>query len=286
MTTSRRTANGFTLIELLVVIAIIAILAAILFPVFTRARENARRSSCQSNMKQVGLGFLQYAQDYDEKLPEGYNGFNEIYAWKKGRFWTNLLYPYLKSVQVLRCPSDITVLGVPTSPNVGIMSYSYNSNIPGINNAGGTTNSFASLSRFTAPARTVLLCESMNSRNDPTISPTAADALSLSDMRGNGVKGSDYDQNSRFATGKLDNNLEDFGALCCGITSLQYYWNNYYTRHFDGSNYLAVDGHVKYLVGSSVSAGNNAPTENSTQVSASTAEGTRVGLHGLTFSVR
>src|SRR5450755_3568353 len=60
---------GFTLIELLVVIAIIAILAAILFPVFARARENAKRASCQSNLKQIGLGFLQYAQDYDETFP-------------------------------------------------------------------------------------------------------------------------------------------------------------------------------------------------------------------------
>src|SRR5205809_4233116 len=64
-----RTRRAFTLIELLVVIAIIAILAAILFPVFSRARENARRASCQSNLKQIGLGFLQYAQDYDERLP-------------------------------------------------------------------------------------------------------------------------------------------------------------------------------------------------------------------------
>src|SRR5471032_187855 len=61
--------KGFTLIELLVVIAIIAILAAILFPVFARARENARRASCQSNLKQIGLGFQQYSQDYDERFP-------------------------------------------------------------------------------------------------------------------------------------------------------------------------------------------------------------------------
>ncbi|RYG63911.1 DUF1559 domain-containing protein, partial [bacterium] len=67
LSTSRK--GAFTLIELLVVIAIIAILAAILFPVFGRARENARRSSCLSNMKQIGLGMMQYTQDYDEKFP-------------------------------------------------------------------------------------------------------------------------------------------------------------------------------------------------------------------------
>ena len=63
-----RNRSAFTLIELLVIIAIIAILAAILFPVFSRARENARRASCQSNLKQIGLGMLQYAQDYDEQM--------------------------------------------------------------------------------------------------------------------------------------------------------------------------------------------------------------------------
>src|SRR3712207_2136374 len=75
---------GFTLIELLVVIAIIAILASILFPVFGRARENARRASCLSNMKQLGLAFMQYTQDYDEILPlamRGVNGINKLGGW-------------------------------------------------------------------------------------------------------------------------------------------------------------------------------------------------------------
>ena len=69
--------NGFALIELLVVIAIIAILAAILFPVFSRARENARRSSCSSNLKQIGLAAMQYVQDYDERMPGGDGGAND-----------------------------------------------------------------------------------------------------------------------------------------------------------------------------------------------------------------
>ena len=93
--------SAFTLIELLVVIAIIAILAAILFPVFARARENARRSSCQSNLKQIGLGIAQYTQDYDERLIPGYAG-NGAKAIK----WNVVVQPYLKSTQVLVCPSD------------------------------------------------------------------------------------------------------------------------------------------------------------------------------------
>ncbi|HOJ21988.1 MAG TPA: DUF1559 domain-containing protein [Armatimonadota bacterium] len=71
MKIGRQSRTGFTLIELLVVIAIIAILAAILFPVFARARENARKANCQSNLKQIGLAFQQYRQDYDETWPWG-----------------------------------------------------------------------------------------------------------------------------------------------------------------------------------------------------------------------
>jgi prepilin-type N-terminal cleavage/methylation domain-containing protein/prepilin-type processing-associated H-X9-DG protein len=92
--------SGFTLIELLVVIAIIAILASILFPVFARARENARRSSCQSNLKQIGIGMMQYTQDYDEVMPCAlYGGLN-------GSRWWQVIQPYAKSTQVLLCPSD------------------------------------------------------------------------------------------------------------------------------------------------------------------------------------
>src|SRR5512142_2127535 len=91
--------TGFTLIELLVVIAIIAILAAILFPVFAKAREKARQSSCGSNVKQLMLGIMQYTQDYDELYPMGGNGapFN--------RRWHQLIDPYVKNTQVLVCPS-------------------------------------------------------------------------------------------------------------------------------------------------------------------------------------
>jgi prepilin-type N-terminal cleavage/methylation domain-containing protein/prepilin-type processing-associated H-X9-DG protein len=91
----RNTRRAFTLIELLVVISIIAILAAILFPVFARARENARRASCQSNLKQLGLAVLMYTQDYDE---QAYSAPG--YSW-----WTDPYMPYIKNDQIVYCPS-------------------------------------------------------------------------------------------------------------------------------------------------------------------------------------
>jgi prepilin-type N-terminal cleavage/methylation domain-containing protein/prepilin-type processing-associated H-X9-DG protein len=118
--------RGFTLIELLVVIAIIAILAAILFPVFARAREKARQTSCLSNLKQMGLGMLMYAQDYDETLSRDGNGnqptevipgqpyFNAHIPGTNPpgtcdyyyRTWASNIYPYVKNVQIFMCPSS------------------------------------------------------------------------------------------------------------------------------------------------------------------------------------
>jgi prepilin-type N-terminal cleavage/methylation domain-containing protein/prepilin-type processing-associated H-X9-DG protein len=129
---------GFTLIELLVVIAIIAILAAILFPVFARARENARRTSCLSNMKQIGLGFMQYTQDYDERYPPNFpqigtpDGSLDIVDTDKSKpsgifkvtnnsgvgndnfqTWMDLIFPYVKSTQLFVCPSSTVAATVP-----------------------------------------------------------------------------------------------------------------------------------------------------------------------------
>jgi prepilin-type N-terminal cleavage/methylation domain-containing protein/prepilin-type processing-associated H-X9-DG protein len=125
---SPRRQSGFTLIELLVVIAIIAILAAILFPVFARARENARRSSCQSNLKQIGIGFAQYNQDYDGHYPYGCERPDTASSplslspepWSsygnnsnENQIWPAKLQPYLKSRQIFACPSatSITIQG-------------------------------------------------------------------------------------------------------------------------------------------------------------------------------
>lgn len=111
---------GFTLIELLVVIAIIVILAAVLFPVFARARENARRSSCQSNLKQIGLGFAQYVQDYDSQYPFACDKWDPASSYgnplltftrdtSPGHLWTDKLFPYTKSMQLYACPSAATI---------------------------------------------------------------------------------------------------------------------------------------------------------------------------------
>ncbi len=152
--------SGFTLIELLVVIAIIAILAAILFPVFERARAKAHQASCQSQLKQIGLAFLMYAQDYDELLPEGEGLFHRAdfpylptwdisydpYPGKGG--WAVYIAPYVKSVAVFDCPSGPT-----HNMNTGYKrSYGWNSEgtercIPGVSGS------------LEYPAETHLVCD-------------------------------------------------------------------------------------------------------------------------------
>jgi len=134
--------RGFTLIELLVVIAIIAILAAILFPVFAKAREKARQSSCMSNLKQIGLGLIQYIQDYDETTPAAWyvSNANVTGSWK----WADAISPYVKSTQVFQCPSNSTKVVyeaafVPPVMNSGTYSYGANTNYWGGNNGGGST---------------------------------------------------------------------------------------------------------------------------------------------------
>jgi prepilin-type N-terminal cleavage/methylation domain-containing protein/prepilin-type processing-associated H-X9-DG protein len=115
--------RAFTLIELLAVIAIIAILASILFPVFARARDNARRAACLSNSKQIGLGLQQYTQDYDERLPLYF------YLTPSFRGWNEMLQPYLKSTQIFTCPSASKIKNCDpavVTAALGSGSYGYN----------------------------------------------------------------------------------------------------------------------------------------------------------------
>ncbi|MFW6438070.1 MAG: DUF1559 domain-containing protein [Armatimonadota bacterium] len=153
--------RGFTLIELLVVIAIIAILAAILFPVFARAREKARQSSCLSNMKQLGLAAMMYAQDYDEHLNLQYHstsGDAEELIEPGGRsVWYVYLEPYLNNREILTCPSQVNdyfyVQGGGSSMRVydPALGYGWNYNFCYIQPV--------KLARIAEPASVVLLCE-------------------------------------------------------------------------------------------------------------------------------
>lgn len=121
--------KAFTLIELLVVVAIIGILAAILFPVFARARENARRTSCLSNLKQIGLGTMMYVQDYDQVYPMyGYANSNPSpphLVSSTYLYWVDLIYPYMKSRQLFYCPSGAQ----DTSTTDAILKMNYGANV-------------------------------------------------------------------------------------------------------------------------------------------------------------
>ena len=142
--------RGFTLIELLVVIAIIAILAAILFPVFARAREKARQTTCLSNLKQMGLAILMYAQDYDERYNLAYTSTDVGTL-----HWPNLLEPYHRNVQIYECPSD------PDVWNRGeyMLSYiaSYALFRPGTTPSGTVT--IVRMAEITRPAELIAIAE-------------------------------------------------------------------------------------------------------------------------------
>ncbi|MEO6907138.1 MAG: DUF1559 domain-containing protein [Abditibacteriaceae bacterium] len=270
---TKRKGGAFTLIELLVVIAIIAILAAILFPVFARARENARRASCMSNMKQLGLGLFMYSQDYDEKLPSGslLGGFGQLY----GMGWAGELYPYVKNAQVFRCPSDSYTS---TAADQYALSYAYNLAIartdlqcgPAPIGIGG------SISKFNAPTKTIVLCEITGLQAYLTSTPETIGATGLSPSTegyGINVDGSTTFQGS-FATGPMARGVP--GGSPLSTSSLD-------GRHLSGSNFLLADGHVKWYRGSNVSTYNAAinPTDPPDNCRAA---GTENSSYAITFS--
>lgn len=224
--------KGFTLIELLVVIAIIAILAAILFPVFARARESARRSSCLSNLKQIGLGLMMYTQDYDEQLPKTAFANPQVppLGWAMSGYWLwqQQIYDYVKSKQVFYCPSS--AFGGSLSSGVGGFregNYGANNGAMGI-----------SLAVFQAPAETYQIMDwggFIGNGWDPIVPCTSHQKYGW--MPGGGP-------------GSAVNKTPASGKSCASSTlapGSAEYGDFTSGRHFEGINIGFADGHVKWV---------------------------------------
>jgi len=228
--------RGFTLIELLVVIAIIAILAAILFPVFARARENARRASCQSNLKQIALGVFQYTQDYDEKYPKvivnggaGSPPDGSTSSPTNPYGWADALQPYLKSTQIFQCPSET---GAPVAASSGAFSGQIDP---------------------TAIQYTDYWFNSQMS----SVSQASIDSVSLTVMNGDGTG----DRSYYWYDGCNANGGATYSPCDTTISYVQGL-GSAHGRHLDGGNVAFADGHVKWLKGNIVGGGSTINASN------------------------
>jgi prepilin-type processing-associated H-X9-DG protein len=218
----------------LVVIAIIAILAAILFPVFARARENARRASCLSNLKQQGLGVLQYTQDYDEKYPPAYQATTETppngYNYSGGYwFWSQTIFPYTKSVQISVCPSS------------SILAFNAGRPAPYTGNYGASSlvmrpGGYAplSLAAVESASTTYMVMDAGGYRIFPIgNSSVTQPALAFWYLPGTGPGSAVNLPSVAYTTSDM---LNDYAS----------------GRHFGGVNMLYADGHAKWLMSSAV----------------------------------
>lgn len=289
--------HGFTLIELLIVTAILSLLAALLFPVFAKVRENARRSMCASNERQIGLAMLQYTGENDSFFP------NDQTPDTKGH-WALQVYPYIKDASVYRCPDDPTTDSELSKPlpltHYFVDSYGINLSLlenTAFNMTVGTseeTKPNTSDTVLTAPANTVLLFEVTGDTAALTLPSNPHLGCAASDNGGRNPASPGFpfadgcrpnnDQvvfAARYATGLIG------GRDAYGIQSDP-------PHHNGGANYLACDGHVVWLRPETVSGGQSQPINGTTcgqdDTGAAcggpnTAAGTGNNHYALTFSV-
>ena len=297
--------SAFTLIELLVVIGIIAVIAAILFPVFAGIREKGRQTQCLSNERQIGMAILQYASDNNEIL------YSTPFAPIPGVGWAGSCLPYMKDSTILACPSDSKT--PENNSYEKVVSYALNSNLGGNPTYPKYPKSHEviiapahSLSMLISPASTVLLFEVSDCLVNFTSTPCqdkVCIAAELSSPSGSGVGisygygvGPAYPNGTgggqfrvgegalvRYATGDIGGRVLNGGT---GNTP----------RHRGGANYLACDGHIRWLEPGAVSSGTIAVASaclQGTEASQPTgcagqqkdqAAGTASGRYALTFS--
>lgn len=262
--------RAFTLIEILVVIAIISIIAAILFPAFAGAREKARQATCESNLRQLGLGLAEYTQDYDEKYPCGLMRFFPV-----GVGWGGQIYAYVKSAGVYHCPDDPTTDHARKLAQNGEtilckpISYAINANLSSVSSLYDQYDApigiNCNLSMLTAPAKTIELYEigatsqsarlneynvaDLSSPNELGSSPDAIGYYSYSPA-GDGTYCVNYGRSASQATGYMGGNANTRGMNL----NLQFYVRPS-GRHSGGSNFLFCDNHVKWLNANQVSTG-------------------------------
>jgi len=243
--------SGFTLIELLVVIAIIAILAAILFPVFAKVREKARQTSCSSNEKQMGLAIVQYIQDADETFPMGLQ--NNWYACS----WPLQVQPYITSLQVFKCPDDgTTTLGAAIQAWAGVgLSYASNgliqntaanpNNMIGVMGMGQPSwlhNCIVPLARVNRPAETVMVTESHDT-----------DIIAAAGTTGSTGNASLWGPGVLFSGQNWWDAFPGYGEIPNGTLSATAPYpnsaNGAVSAHHTGkANFLFCDGHVKAMI--------------------------------------